>query len=242
MKNIFFLLVLVSTSCSSQPTVDTIVLVNAGNAGREDLADLINSVQTLHPKVIAIDFQFSEEKHAEVDNKLIDVLSRCTNLVMPSIIDNYSAAKPFQSKLIPGSLPKFTKNAKTGFANLIVEDDGLLKRFSQLEYVNGKTEYSFPLQTAYQYDSLKVRDYRPKHSNFVKVYFGDGIRRFNRFSISDFLAGKVRESDIEGKIVMIGFLGPGDEDKFSAPIPGSKGLNIYGLEFHAQVVSQILNF
>jgi len=242
MKSLFFLAILISTSCSSQPAAEKIVLVNVGNSGREALANLISSVQKLRPKVIALDFQLSVDKNPEIDNTLIEALGKCKNLVMVSIIDDYSATKLFHSKFIPGCLPKFTKNAKTGFANVIVEDDGYLRRFSQWEFVDGRNEYSFPLQTAYLYDSIKAKEYMLKHSNYNTVNFKDGIRRFKRLSIEDFLTGRVNENDVAGKIVMIGFLGPGDTDKFSAPIPGSSGLNIYGLEFHAQVVSQILQF
>jgi len=242
-----FVLALLTFSCSSHNVVENIaveniLLVNAGKGEREGLADLINKVRQFQPKVIAIDFQFSSEKSPEADNKLVDALNKCQNLVMVSVIDDYSPDRLFQEKFKPGCLPKFTRNAKTGFANLMVEDDDLLtlKRFSQWEYVNGKEELSFAMQTAYQYDSVKTNSYMLTHENFNDVNFEKGLIQVRRFSIADFLNNQVSKADVEDKIVMIGFLGPGNEDKFYAPIAAAKGPNIYGLEFHAQVVSQVL--
>jgi CHASE2 domain-containing sensor protein len=55
------------------------------------------------------------------------------------------------------------------------------------------------------------------------------------------LNGNITKKDIEGKIVMFGFLGPGNEDKFFSPLNTNPNEpDMYGLEYLANVVAQVL--
>lgn len=247
MKYLIFLL-LVLAGCSNRNKVaysrslgDKIVLVNSGTTGREDIAELVDRINLFDPKVVAIDFQFSTEKEKIVDDKFVAALRKCKNLVMVSMIDNYSVDELFYDKLIPGTLPKFTGNAKTGFANLIVEEGqfDVLKRFSQWEYVDGSKELSFALQVANSFDSVKTKEFRLSHSKVCSVDYT--LEKFTVLSIDDFLSDRVDKESIEGKIVMIGFLGPGDMDRFFSPSNNTSSPDLYGLEFHAYVVQQVLS-
>lgn len=245
MRGILSIFIFLSWSCSSQNINDSIVLINVGTEGRERVAELLNHINQHEPKVTAIDLQFSSEKSPEVDKKLIDALSKCNNLVMVSVIENYSTQRLSHDKFIPGCLPKFTSFAKTGFVNLIIEDDefSTVKRFSIWEYVDGIKELSFAMQTAYAFDKDFVAKYELTHNQFNEVNFKNGLSKFKRYSIEDILSMEPKGRDLNGKILMIGFLGPGNSDKFYTPIstndiPGEP--NIYGLEFLAQVVAQIL--
>lgn len=246
MNKIFIFLTLISLACSSQDIIDSIVLVNVGTASRERVAELLSSINQHEPKVIAIDLQFSSEKNSRVDNKLIDALNKCNNLVMVSVIEHYSIQTLSHDKFMLGCLPKFTTNAKTGFANLIIEEDQFssIKKFSLWEYVSDSKELSFALQVAYNFDSIRAASYELNHNQFNELDFKGAFNKFKRFSLEDVIGRKVDGAAIRGKIVLIGFLGPGDDDRFYAPLlninDGQGKPNIYGLEFHAQVLAQIM--
>ena len=165
---------------------------------------------------------------------------------MVSVIENYSTQRISHDNFILGCLPKFTTNAKMGFVNLINEDDDYssVKRFSLWEYVDGIEERSFALQIAFGYDKEQALRYKLEHNKINDVNFSKGLLEFKRYSIDDILSKNFQSDEIDGKILMIGFLGPGNLDRFYSPMnsdnhqPGEP--NIYGLEFHAQIVAQIL--
>lgn len=232
-------------SCNSQQTHESIILINVGSSGRDEIADLVSQLNKLKPNVIALDLQFAKDQAAEIDNKLINALDECNNLVMVSIIANYSPQNINHERFTLGCLPKFTANAQTGFANLLPEDGDprILRRFALYEYVDGVKEYSFAFRAAYEFDSIKATEYLDSHLSYNEVNFTKGLRKFRQFTLADFLKGRVEAREVEGKMVLIGFLGPGKEDKFIARLSAASAEtqpNIYGLEFHAQVIAQIL--
>jgi CHASE2 domain-containing sensor protein len=247
-STLFILFFFFASSCRGQAvnedivSHEQIVLVNVGITDRAQIAKLLDQLTLLNPRVIAIDLQFSSEKDSDGDRKLIEALGKCKNLVMVSIIDDYSERKFAHERFIPGCLPKFTANAVTGFANLPIVDGHhqKLRKFSLWEYVDGVEEQSFAAQIATLYDRTTMANYEINHGKVNELHESQNLKKFKTYTLREVLTGKVLKNEIQDKIVMIGFLGPGEEDKFSSPFTQSDNLDIYGLEFHALVVDQIL--
>ena len=79
----------------------------------------------------------------------------------------------------------------------------------------------------------------------VMVDYKEGRRTFVKISPEDVFGGKVKRKDIEDKIVLIGFLGPGDDDKFFTPLRDKLAPiepDMYGVEYLANVTAQILEY
>ncbi|WP_079689331.1 CHASE2 domain-containing protein [Ohtaekwangia koreensis] len=238
-----FLMTINLFSCSSQ-THENIVLVNVEHLDRAGIAQEISTLNALNPRVIAIDLQFDESRHDEKDTKLVNALWECKNLVMPSLVHNLNG-KIFTSS---ASQLEFSAYAKTGFVNTLPENDTnhTLKRFTVWEkesYGEQASKYHFAARTAMSYDSIKAMKFINAHPKIVDIDYKEGKRQFKILSAKEVLDGKVTKKDIEGKIVMISFLGPGNEDKFYTPLnKHPKEPDMYGVEYLANIVAQILEY
>lgn len=233
------------TSCNLHHVEQNIVLINVDTLDREGIANQISIINSLKPKVIALDLQFSTDTEYDKDTHLIQELDHCKNLVMLSIIENYTGEDIEYKRFEYGSLPDYATNAKTGFGNAILEKDEFqtLKRFSILEKVNVGYEYHFAIRTAMQFDSLKTMGFIKGKSRIIDVDYKDGKRKFKSFSANDILNKNLSEEDINGKIILMGYIGPTDEDKFYTPLNNKKNPikpDMYGLVFMANIISQTL--
>jgi CHASE2 domain-containing sensor protein len=231
-------------SCLAQNGDNRILLVNAETLDRKGIASLISVINLNGPKVIAIDLKFIAESDYESNWLLFNELSSCKNLVLPSVIGGYIAGKHIDyTQFVDEPEPQFLVYAKTGFVNAMqdVSDLRKVKQFSTNEMVKGEIEYHFSVRTAMCFDSLKALSFVAKNPRIVDIDYKDGERKFKVFSASDILSGKFAKKDIFEKIVLIGFLGPGDDDKFFTPLNTNPTQpDMYGVENLANIISQIL--
>ena len=92
-----------------------------------------------------------------------------------------------------------------------------------------------------QFDSLRTNKFIKTHDRLVDIDFKNGERKFKIFTFQNVLTNKLTKGDIEGKIVMLGFLGPGTQDKHISPLNSNPNEpDMYGLEYLAHIVAQIL--
>jgi len=239
--------VLLAIRCICQPEKD-IVLVNVGNLDRAGIAREVLILDSLDPRAIAIDIQFSSSHYDERDAKLSSALLKCKNLIMASLIKNVGE----KIMVFPGSRPEFhSPHRKTGFINTVLENDGrrTLKRFTVWEEESFVTrsigkrwiEYHFAVRTAMVSDSLKAMRFVKNHPKIVDVDYKGGKRKFKKYSTEEVLGGKLTRKEIEGKIVILSFFGPGNEDKFFTPLnTNPKEPDMYGGEYLAHIVAQVL--
>jgi adenylate cyclase len=211
---------------------------------------LISKINTLNPKVISLDIAFPEYTGNTDDKSLYQALRNVKKLVLPSEIS--SEGKDYQGQEIISvyltCAPEFfVPETKTGFVSVKVEKDQI--QIPKQFIVWQKGSYSediyhhFSVVTAMAFDSLKASSFVQSHERLVDMDYKKGKRKFRTFSASEILSGKLTKSDIEGKIVMMGFLGPGNKDKFFTPLnKDSKEPDMYGVEYLANIVAQILEY
>jgi CHASE2 domain-containing sensor protein len=229
-------------SCSSQSYEDSIVLINAGDSDNGKLAKMISIINGLGPKVISIDIALTSQGDQD-DVLLYQSLDKCANLIVPTIIRSIGDNRVFIGMAC--SLEILPLHAKTGFVSAEIEDGkNQMERFNvkQLD-LNEDIEYNFAVRTAMSFDSLRTIDFILNNPTTVDVSYRNGKRKFRTFSSDDILNSKLTKKDIEKKIVMIGYLGPRDDDKFFSPLNrNSREPDMFGLEFLAIIVSQVLEY
>lgn len=247
------LFVLPSVSCYPQNQDRWIVIINVENSSRLDIANALRILDSFKPKVISVDLQFSSNKDYDSDSSLVDALWSAKNLVMVSIIEDssgtYTGISPsHRYEFAYGSLPEFIPfEAKTGYPHTLFEADEFqtVKRFSAFEKVGDKIEYHFAIQTAMIFDSLKTNLFLKRNSKTINIdYKKTAYNKIVRFSIYDLLNNKISKDQIEDKIILIGFVGPGNKDKYFTSLNSQnppKSPDMYGLEILACIILQILD-
>jgi CHASE2 domain-containing sensor protein len=225
---------------------DSIVLINVGEYDRGLIAKEIEIVNKLKPKVIAIDVAFPEYTGNKDDRDLVSELWKCPRLVLPSAI-RFGGEDYYGKRMISVALTCagafFPHGATSGFVSNESGADYILipKTFkTRQDSYSGTTYYHFSIMTAMAFDSMKTVKYLERHPQSSSIDYWNKLE-LRKFSQSDVLGGKLKQKDIAGKIIMFGFLGPGDTDKFVSPLSGDqRERDIYGLEYLARVVSEIL--
>jgi CHASE2 domain-containing sensor protein len=243
MKNFRLLLLLniiFIQSCHSQYVAD-IVLINIGEFDRTEIAKTVAIINANNPSVISLDLEFSEIK--EEDLILNQALEECKNLVMASIIQ-YFGEDLFLISLAanPVVIPD---HARTGFVSAEKGQTQWIKIHERNSSFSEDIEYHFSIVTAMAFDSLKTINFINSNSHELKIDYKNGQRKFITFSGYEVLNRKITREDIEGKIVMVGFLGPGDDDKYVTPLNKNGKFpkpDMYGLEILANIVAQVLEY
>jgi len=230
--------------CESQPLSKEIVLINVGNRDRASIAKQISIISSCNPKVIAIDILFTGDTKRTKDDSLFSALLGCSNLVLSASIGEYSHKDLEYKYFLEESSSEFLTKAKIGFINVIPRKDKQRTIDKIATHVNfrGGRLHHFAVEAAMAYDSLKAIRFLEKNPRIISADFISDLR-FEVLSEEDFLQREFPCHVVEGKIVMFGFLGPGDEDKFFTPMNSrTKPFqpDMYGLVFLARIVQQIL--
>lgn len=243
----FLITILPIDSCAFQSEKD-IILINKDSSGHEDLAILIKKVDYLKPKVLALDLTFDNTEDVYSDVSLMKAIWNSKNLVMSLGILDYTAEDKDFKLDNEMHLPKFVPfNVKSGFVEAIRDSNkfNTISRFSAYESVNNKIEKHFSLVVAELYNPQVQKEYLKKNKTRIrKIDYKNGKRKFKVLNINDVIANRVSKEVIKDKIVIIGYLGPEDIDKFYVPIDKGNGnviiSELYGPEILANIVCQIL--
>jgi diguanylate cyclase (GGDEF)-like protein/PAS domain S-box-containing protein len=227
------------------------------------LAKLLWKIQEGRPRAIGLDIYRDlavKPGHEELEAAFGDI----ANLVGIERLGD-------QKSLGVNPPPILKKRQQVGFNNVVVDADGKVRRSILYWHHEGEAHQSFALMLAEIY--LAAQGITPKavpgspdmrlgQTVFKSFASNDGgyVRvddkgyqvlsnfrhpdRFHKVKMGDILAGKVSESSIRDRIVVIGYTAPSLKD--FAFIPYSTDWlgtaePIYGVELHANFISQILS-
>jgi CHASE2 domain-containing sensor protein len=238
----FLILTALGFACNSQQVHEDIVIVGIDTLDREGIANLIGIINQYDPKVLSLDINFVGATEYRKDWELVWALRECKNLIMGSAIWNYTGYETTYERFFDESQPEFLINAKVGYTNGIFEGDETRTwtRFSAYEQVRGLKHFHFGVMTAMAFDSSTTNKFLHLNPKVVDIKFSTD-RRFKKFTSLDVFESRVTAEDLSGKIVLLGYLGPGMDDMFYTPLnEHKKRPDMYGVEIMANIVAQIL--
>lgn len=180
-----------------KPAFDTIVIVDADNLNRKQLAKMLYHLDSMQPKVIGFDLLL-EEKRDRYDDSVLLAIKHChPNIILPVYLDEKGSLRaPFFKKNV------HNKNDQYEFSyGSVVFDDPWNTRTRQGDY------YSFAYLVAKMYlgkeidTSTFIVDYSPMTLN-ERIYYDTVARSFMYLDlqIND------KTPKLSGKIVLIGTL------------------------------------
>jgi CHASE2 domain-containing sensor protein len=218
-------------SVHTETKVEQVVLVNAEGTSRCQMGDLILSISKCNPKTIAINYLFEEER---------DV--KCDSILQSSMIDSDKVIllEAFKDDDIVGSHEKFRSAAFLSAPNTLTIDeaDVVVGYHRMLDY-KGKWVIGFPFLVALQLDKSRAAEFSSKLNPLeYPITFYHNLEEFNVFNSNEDFSNKC--DLIKDKIVLIGSLGPGDEDIYTTPVTAKSTNKTYGTVVIANVILDIL--
>lgn len=212
---------------------DLITIVDIGTNDRIELGKQLRVVNNNSPKIVGLDF-FLVPDSLDKDTILVKELARVNNVIQVVSLHNYdSLTNSWDSLEVSNS--KFTVS-NHGFANITTTDDSVFVRQLPLWQNYRKTLVpSFSYVIAQNYSSVKP-DYRKTGTEdipFPLLRFRSGYKVIR---IEDLMSGNFDKSDIQDKIVLMGFIGYGDDFY----LHHDRRWKVNGVAIHAAIINEIM--
>ena len=225
---------------NSHTSIDTnIVIINIGDAGRNEIAGMIKKAAAQNPKVVGVDILFNEPKDTATDAVLEQLFYEDPKIVLAY---NLVAEKGIIST--PGFLVPKTK--QKGYANFVGEEGGSIRHFSPTVKKKAVVYNSFAAavtQVAYpqEFKQMLKRDKKTEQVNYTRT-----ADQFIVMDGMDFLESSETGISLADKVVLLGYISPDPnsiEDKHFTPFNkksvGKTVPDMEGIFIHANIITMI---
>ena len=241
---ILFILIITFGQCRQSHSVvnltdkidPEIVLINIEEGDRTFIGNLLSTIDSCKPILVAIDAWFINEKDSIQDSVLMNALRALQNEILAYTLD--SIGKPLESH------EKF-KSLVSDEGLAIAEQKGeLVSNFTPIKNIDNKIHESFSLKV--------IKFWKPKFKydieidESIPIKFSRTLDQFIHFNGSE-LKTNNHCREITNKIILLGYLGPSKEDKHYTPIRLTKKYpdnepDTYGLVMIANEIRTILEY
>jgi CHASE2 domain-containing sensor protein len=238
------------------PFEDEVILVNIGNLSRSGIAEEIRIISKYNPKVIGIDGFFVNLKpdEPEGDSLLSEAIKGCKNFVLGTKVDMFNPEKNTWDTLIKSN-EIFSATAHSGFVNVISEEGkGDFVTWRSVPAVekltNGQIEPCFAAKIMEFYNKDIADKFYARGNEVEQIYFKGNLDKYVKLDVDDVLSENFDSTLLQGKIVVMGYMGAGytdyfwDEDRFYTPLNenqvGRGYPDMYGVVVHANIISMML--
>lgn len=216
------------------------------------LAEVLQKITAGGPEIIGLDWFLSEKRTTAEDQKLVAALTAAGNVIL---VDN------FGSEQLPpnGPMPEFREHAlDTAFANLPVDEDGLIRRMFLWMRTREYSGVSFPVALASNYLGKPLQPGRPGGYRLgsIEIPLDEtgpntaligywSARPAQIVSAQHLLAGGFDPGIFKKKIVLVGQSSAAAKDLYATPVfrfrrSGENRALISGTEIHAAALATLL--
>lgn len=186
----------------TQP-VDNIVLINLGEGDRSYISRVINELRACQPKAIGVNILFQKyDPDKPSDTLLKEALSSPEVCVLTKHqgIGTYGVDK------------RFLESTAYGFHDMETGESGLKETYYLYRESNHKMNFSLAYSLAHLFDAAKAESYLKVQNEQPQLLRISAL--LEDFQIYDYKNLDFDCALLKDKIVIAGYLGPGDEDKF----------------------------
>lgn len=194
-------------------------------------AELLTSLASYEPELVAYDVTFSDVSEPQADEALVKSL---TEVPYPVVLTSQALYRkneqaPF-SVLSP--LRQFTTspNITVGSANIFLSEDGLARIFPKPIIFENKEHLPFSFTISKLLNA-------PRPPDNAQINFAGPSRTFKTISVVDVLNKRIDKEILQGKIILIGATASDLQDILL--VPGFRQI-LPGIEYHANIVDNML--
>jgi len=242
---------------------ERIVLVNLAWE-RHEIAAQLDILSKYNPAIIGIDAELYSPKADFIDSILEASLANAKNVIVPHRLISYNDELGyFDSVRYP--LDRFEQVSDEAFVNLITpageqDEFKIVRSFTPKENLNGREVYAFGVRLAQYLDPERTKKFIDRNNDFELINFkrniidwhkaGKWSGKFPALDIDEVMTENFVPEMIEGKIVILGYLGndffdTSWDDKFFTPLnmqyAGKTNPDMYGAVVHANIAAMVLN-
>ena len=227
-----------------------IVIFNIGYEDRATIAQMIDTVASFKPRVMALDAMFAEARDPYQDSLLDASFSKHQNLVVAYEV-GFSGKK---ADTVLRNKAYFSSPHHYGWANFFQDSVSTIRTFTPLVKDHEDSAYlSFPAAIVRLYDQDAFKALKNKGEKKVIINYTRNIDPAKKpqyfvFDLQQVLAGEVDAEAFRDKIVLFGYvnLNPNDiEDKKYSPMnakfAGKTVPDMNGIVIHANIISMALD-
>jgi CHASE2 domain-containing sensor protein len=217
-----------------------VVIVNIGDANREEIGNLIDFISIGNPAAVGVDVFFEKPKNSYQDTILSNAIHTNPNVVMAAYVDESKGAYIQSDSLF--------QSGHSGFTNFIGAD----ARYSTIRYFRPKVEHeqAFSVALSNQADSSKTNAFLASCNNKQAINYIGNYDSFLMFEKDEVLGLEVDPEVFNNKVVLLGYLGKrindqyNIEDRLYTPlnerISGRSVPDMNGVVIHANIIEMIL--
>lgn len=225
-----------------------IILVNAADRGRKEIAELMFRINAEKPAVVGVDFIFEGPKDPVSDSLLSLAFDQTRNLVLATKFKNDDTDKNPSYLTTAGVLGTHTQ----GYANLMIKSmDKTVRYFRARDQYMDKEVFPFSLEVVRAFNPSRAKAFLDRNKPFELIHYQGNLNATHHINGSDLLQGNYPEGFLKNKIVLLGFFGsdcnpnPVLDDYFYTPmnekIVGRKFPDTYGVVIQANIIQMILS-
>ncbi|MCR5273062.1 MAG: adenylate/guanylate cyclase domain-containing protein [Lachnospiraceae bacterium] len=220
-----------------------------------DLINLLTEDENFAPAAIGLDVLYVSETDEESDDALATACKNAADMGVTVVSAANVVYKTDVTKSADGTLSvdkehvdlvempyeKMRENVTVGFANAMQDVDGYIRYAKTTETYEGEIIDSFPVAIYKAYcDKNGIEANLPKTygSNLFGFTYSGKSGGYEVLSLSEVLNGNVSSKAFANSIVLFGAYAPGMGDAYNVPV--QKGVQMYGVEIHANVIEAIM--
>jgi CHASE2 domain-containing sensor protein len=223
---------------------NAIMLINIEQlpVSRARLAEAIEIVKQCSPRVIGLDIVLDRAQNSKEDTLLSNALRGDTPVVVACELD--------AERVVPPNRVFQYGNVSSGYSELMVGRDGVVRRFQPSREVRGSTYLAFALQIA-KVAGFAVDSCFPSGKDYLINYAGDD-QSFNTIRLTQILHQDPEnvKSVLRGKLILFGYFAD-DSTRYPVfadlhPTPLSSNLTrfpqgrMYGSVIHANILDTVI--
>ncbi len=234
---------------------------------RSIFAKALKNLATQNPKVIGLDFLFTEKREGIQDYIFSSTLKNISKKI-PIIlgksfyynqgtenIKNSSIKYLEKGLLMP--LIEFKKYTSSGFLNFPLDADGFIRRAAIIQNYEKEKIFSFSLVIIMKYLNILSSqiNYQPaqflqikekiihlNRNNSVNINYNKNLNYFRKISFFQIYENDIPPKFFQDKIVLIGSNFLGSKDTYFTPIKFKENITkIPGVLIHANIINNLLN-
>ena len=227
---------------SETETDERIVIINIGDAGREEIALMLEKTLAAAPAAVGLDVLFEEARDSTADNLLRSVIAGKKNLVLGSrLTGHHEVEEAVKNYFDNGKI-------KTGFVNFVGEEEGVVRHFKPEIQLKGSRYTAFAASVVKVADEEKFKQLEERGNEVEVINYARTTNKYTVIDGDSLLVNEAPVTELKDKIVLLGYVSPMRNDitdKHYTPMNtagGGKGVpDMNGVIIHANIISMVLD-